>query len=152
MVSVERHEGGCSCGAVRYRTKGTLNELAYATADIAKLEPVLLLVFQFISRIDNIELIQGILNKYEFKNRSGRTFVQEFCPKCATTLFWSLEVFQGMTGIAGGSFDPPTFWYKIDREVFCRTSAAWINNDIDEKHDTHPNYEPINTERDALRY
>ena len=31
--------------------KDALKELAYATADIAKLEPVLLLVFQFISRM-----------------------------------------------------------------------------------------------------
>ena len=78
----------------------------------------------------NIERVQGILNKYEFKNESGRTFIQEFCPKCATTLFWTVEVFEGMTEVAGGSFDPPSFWYHINREVFCRSSAVWVNNYI----------------------
>ena len=57
-----------------------------------------------------------------------------------------------MIGVAGGSFDPPSFWYDIDREVFCRTSATWINNDIDEKHDTHPNYEPVTRDQGGLSH
>ena len=57
-----------------------------------------------------------------------------------------------MTGVAGGCFDPPSSWYDIDREVFCRTSAAWINNDIDEKHDTHPNYDPIAKDQGGLNH
>ena len=63
-----------------------------------------------------------------------------------------MEVFEGMTGVAGASFDPPSLWYDIDREVFCRTSAAWINNDIDEKHDTHPNYDPIAKDQGGLNH
>ena len=51
MVSGERHEGGCSCGAVRYRTKGYPERAGVCHCRIAKLEPVLLLVFQFISRM-----------------------------------------------------------------------------------------------------
>ena len=99
---------------------------------------------------EHVVKTQGALSEYEFTTESGRSFNQEFCPKCATTLFWTLEVSKGMTGVAGGSFDPPSFWYNIDREVFRRTSATWIDNDITEKHDTHPMYEPISSERNAL--
>jgi hypothetical protein len=99
---------------------------------------------------ENVVKTQGELSEYKFTTESGRSFIQEFCPKCATTLFWTLEMSKGMTGVAGGSFDPPSFWYDIDREVFRRTSATWIDNDITEKYDTHPNYEPISSERKAL--
>ena len=66
----------------------------------------------------NVQKTSSDLNEYEFKTESGRSFVQEFCPTCATTLFWTVEVFEGMIGVAGGSRDPPSFWYDIDREVF----------------------------------
>ena len=75
----------------------------------------------------------------------------KFCPTCATTLFWTVEVFEGMIAVAGGSFDPPSFWYDIDREVFCRTSATWINNDIN-KHGTHPNCETVTKDQGGLSH
>jgi|TARA_B100000809_G_scaffold123834_1_gene121979 hypothetical protein len=54
-----------------------------------------------------------------------------------------------MTGIGGGTFDPPTFWYKIEREVFCRSKAKFINTDVNNQFDTGPVYTPLNEE--ALR-
>ena len=30
------------------------------------------------------------------------------------------------TGILGGTFDPPTFWYDITAEVFTRTKAHFV--------------------------
>ena len=152
MVVDEVHEGGCSCGAVRYKTKGKPERAGVCHCRYCQTRTGSAFGISVYFKDDNIERMHGILEEYQFKNESGRKFIQEFCPKCATTLFWTVEVFKGMTGVAGGSFDPPSFWYDIDREVFCRTSAAWINNDIDEKHDTHPNYEPVISERNALRY
>ena len=62
----------------------------------------------------NVQKTSGGLIKYKFKTESIKSFVQEFCPTCATTLFWTVEVFEGMVEVAGGSFDPPSFWYDID--------------------------------------
>ena len=152
MAVDEIHEGGCSCGAVRYKTKGKPERAGVCHCRYCQTRTGSAFGISVYFKDENIERAHGILEKYQFKSESGRKFIQEFCPKCATTLFWTVEVFEGMTGVAGGSFDPPSFWYNIDREVFCRTSAAWINNDIDEKHDTHPNYEPVISERNGLRY
>ena len=43
---------------IKEEQKENLNEQAYATADIAKLEPVLLSVFQFISRMRILNLLR----------------------------------------------------------------------------------------------
>ena len=152
MAEGEIHEGGCSCGAVRYKTKGNPERAGVCHCRYCQTRTGTAFGISVYFKCENVEKIQGTLKKYEFKSESDRLFIQEFCPQCATTLFWTVEVFEGMVGIAGGSFDPPSFWYDIDREVFCRTSAAWINNNILEKHDTHPNYDPVIKERDALKY
>ena len=49
----------------------------------------------------------------------------------------------GMTAIAVGTFDPPTFWFKVTREVFCRSKAEFIENDIENKFETSASYKPI---------
>jgi hypothetical protein len=29
-------------------------------------------------------------------------------------------------GLAGGTFDPPTFWYELERFVFARSKPDWL--------------------------
>jgi len=150
MSLTEIHEGGCSCGAVRYQTIGQPARTGVCHCRYCQTRTGSAFGISVYFLKENVVKTQGELSEYKFTTESGRSFIQEFCPKCATTLFWTLEMSKGMTGVAGGSFDPPSFWYDIDREVFRRTSATWIDNDITEKYDTHPNYEPISSERKAL--
>ena len=49
----------------------------------------------------------------------------------------------GMIAIAVGTFDPPTFWFKVTREIFCRSKAGFIENDIENKFETSSSYKPI---------
>ena len=150
MISTEIHEGGCSCGKVRYQTFGQPARTGVCHCRYCQTRTGSAFGISVYFLKENVVKTQGELSEYKFTTASGRSFKQEFCQKCATTLFWTLEVSKGMTGVAGGSFDPPSFWYDIDREVFRRTSAKWIDNDITEKHDTHPMYEPKSSERKAL--
>ena len=32
-----------------------------------------------------------------------------------------------MTGISGGTFNPPTFWYEIQNDVFCIKKADFVD-------------------------
>ena len=80
MVSVERHEGGCSCGAVRYRTKGYPERAGVCHCRYCQTRTGSAFGISVYFKDGNIELTQGILNKYEFKSESGRAFVQHFCP------------------------------------------------------------------------
>ena len=63
--------------------------------------------------------------------------------ECGTSLFWNVEIFPGMTSFGGETFDPPTFWYNINREVFCRSKAYFSQNEIDAKFETSPKFKKI---------
>ena len=47
-----------------------------------------------------------------------------------------------MTGIVGGCFDPPTFWYDITRGVFTRSREEFCTIDAPATHETHRVYAP----------
>ena len=84
------------------------------------------------------------------KNNSDRDFEIRFCMNCGTSLFWKVGSREGMTAIAGGTFDPPTFWYKPETEVFCRSRCDFVATNLPNKFDTSPMYSPVNTEEERL--
>ena len=56
-----------------------------------------------------------------------------------------------LTGIGGGTFDPPTFWDEVEREIFCRSRAEFINTDVKDKFKSGPVYQPVNDEEPLLK-
>tara|TARA_Y100001970_G_scaffold221742_1_gene272594 strand:- start:321 stop:527 length:207 start_codon:yes stop_codon:yes gene_type:complete len=44
------------------------------------------------------------------------------------------------------SFDPPIFWFEPQSENFCHTKAPFIQTSNTENHDTHPTYNPKNSD------
>jgi hypothetical protein len=48
-----------------------------------------------------------------------------------------------LMGAAGGTYDPPTFWFDINRELFKRTKAEYVSINCPENHNTSPQYKPI---------
>ena len=49
----------------------------------------------------------------------------EFCANCGSTLTWTLELFPDGRGVAGGSFDDPS-WLNIERHVWARSKQHWV--------------------------
>jgi hypothetical protein len=49
----------------------------------------------------------------------------EFCPRCGSTVTWTLEAIPDGRGVAGGSFDDP-HWLKIDRQNWTRSKHHWL--------------------------
>ncbi len=87
--------------------------------------------------------MSGDLKKFEYTTESGNSVATKFCVECGTSVFWNADIFKDMTGIGGGTFDPPTFWYEIKREVFCRSKAYFSKNEVDAKFETSPIYNKI---------
>jgi hypothetical protein len=48
-----------------------------------------------------------------------------------------------LMGAAGGTYDPPTFWFEIHRELFKRTKADYVSINCPENYETSPLYKPI---------
>ncbi len=66
------------------------------------------------------------MRKYRFNSDAGRWIEAEFCETCGTTVTWTLEFLPDYRGIAGGTFDEPTFWYKLQRFGYARTKPDWL--------------------------
>jgi hypothetical protein len=126
MTDPEAHEGGCVCGAVRYRTRG--KPAIAAVCHCAFCRKRTGSAFAVITYFDekNVEILRGELSKYEHRSdESGRWLRMSFCLKCGTTVTHTVEARPGMRGIAGGTFDEPD-WFRIGRHIWLRSKRPWV--------------------------
>ena len=123
----EIHEGGCVCGAVRYRTSATPQRVSLCSCTWCQKRTGSALGISVYFEDGNVEFTQGSLKTYRLISDAGRWVESAFCPTCGTTVGWTLEFLPGYRGIAGGTFDPPTFWYRLERYVFTRTKPDWLH-------------------------
>ena len=143
----EYHDGGCLCGAVRYRAFGEPVRAGVCHCRYCQLRAGSAFGTLVYFSSGNVELLCGEFSEFNFTTEMGRAWKNEFCRTCGTTLFMHLEAWPGDVGIAGGTFDPPTFWYKLSGEVFRRSKANFVGEiDAPRRLQTWANYEPQGTE------
>ena len=150
MNKQSKHAGGCLCGKVRYETYGSPERSGVCHCRYCQLRTGSSLGISIYFKEENVKIILGELNEYSYETESSRVATIKFCSNCGSSLLWQVGSFKGMTGVAGGSFDPPTFWYEINREVFCRSGAPFISSSIKAKYETHPDYKPSKQEASNL--
>ena len=143
MSDNKNHEGGCACGQVRYKTKAEPTLTSVCHCRYCQLRTGSAFGISVYIDSKNVERLSGELKEFEYETESGTKITTEFCSNCGTTVYWTAEIFEGMTGIGGGTFDPPTFWYDIKREVFCRSKAPFVDNHVKDKYETSPIYNPV---------
>ncbi|SPF79522.1 GFA family protein [Pseudoprimorskyibacter insulae] len=141
-MSDDLHQGGCLCGAVRYETKGQPVKAAACHCRYCQLRSGSAFGVSVYFAAENVTMLRGDLRDYTFQTESGRSFTTRFCTTCGTTVFWQLEVFPGLTGVAGATFDPPSFWYGIEREVFARNRAPFVGLHVKDSSDASSSYVP----------
>jgi hypothetical protein len=142
------HEGGCVCGAVRYRTTGMPARVAACACAWCQKRTGSAFGLSVYFEEANVEVLQGALRKHRLASDAGRWIETEFCEVCGTTVTWTLELRPGLRGIAGGTFDQPTFWYDLEAFIFTRSKPDWLSlPDGIESHDTAPYYAPVAGDR-----
>ena len=120
------HEGGCVCGGVRYRTSGAPKRVSACACRWCQKRTGSALGLSVYFEESNVEILQGSLKSYLLVSDAGRRIESEFCETCGTTVTWTLEFLPGHRGLAGGTFDQPTFWYDLERFVFARSKPDWL--------------------------
>ena len=85
------------------------------------------------------------LTSYSYETESGATTELSRCAKCGTTVSWTISsgALSHMVAIAGATFDPPTFWYDVEREVFTRSKAEFCQISVPGSFDESPIYKPV---------
>ena len=115
-------EGGCSCGAVRYRAVGqpVLSLLCFCRDCLSAFGcdgyPGMMV------KNDNFEIIQGTPATFARSSASGRSVVRHFCSKCGCNVWGQTEL--GMVSIAAGTLDNPDL-FNPTKAVFTSQAPAW---------------------------
>ena len=130
---VEVHEGGCVCGQTRYRVLGTPQRVSACSCTWCQKRTGSAVVVSVYFLKDDVEITQGTLRSYQLTSDARRWIKLEFCQSCGTALTWTLEFLPDYRGIAGGTFDQPTFWYDLQRYVFARSKPDWLQIQSDIK-------------------
>jgi hypothetical protein len=119
------HEGGCLCGAVRYRATGEPVRTSVCHCRNCQRRTGSAFGIGAYFMESDVE-IRGELRAYEYRSdESGRWLRMQFCPNCGGTVTWSLEAFPGMRALAGGSFDDPD-WLRLERHGWTRSKQKWV--------------------------
>jgi hypothetical protein len=119
------HEGGCLCGAVRYRVTSEPVRTSVCHCRNCQRRTGSAFGVGAYFKDSDVE-IRGELRAYEYRSdESGRSLKMQFCPQCGSTVTWTLELFPGFRAIAGGSFDDPD-WIRIERHVWTRSKHKWF--------------------------
>ncbi len=133
------HEGGCVCGGVRYRITGMPARAAACACTWCQKRTGSAFGLSVFFEEANVEFLQGALRTYRLTSDAGRWIETEFCEVCGTTVTWTAELRPGLRGVAGGTFNQPTFWYDLEAFIFARSKPKWLSipDDI-ESHGTAP--------------
>lgn len=119
------HEGGCACGAVRYRVRGqpVVGQICHCRFCQRRLGSAFAVVVYFDEK--DVQITQGQLTQCEHRSdESGRWLKMEFCPRCGTTVTHTAEARPGLRAIAGGTFDDPD-WFRIERHIWVQSARPW---------------------------
>jgi len=120
------HEGGCNCGAVRFRVKSAPQRTSVCHCKFCQRRTGSAFGVGVYFLKDDFELLQGELLSYQHRSdETGRWLRTEFCPTCGSTVTWTLEANPAWRGVAGGAFDD-TSWLKVERHGWIRSRQHWV--------------------------
>ena len=124
MQSEKTHEGGCQCGAVRYRTSAQPKRAMACHCTTCKQRTGAPYGIGVYFADEDVEFIQGEMQAYTFhSDTSDRWIKNEFCQSCGTAVTWTLEMRPGLRAIAGGTYDDPD-WYQLDAHIWSRSARS----------------------------
>ena len=125
-MSSKTREGGCLCGDLRLTTRSDpVRVIACHCATCKKRTGAAFGISIYFEEAD-VTFTAGAPQQYEFNSdTSGRWIRNDHCPRCGTTVSWTLEMRPGMRGVAGGSFDDPT-WFHIDKHIWTHSACDGI--------------------------
>ena len=116
------HQGGCLCGAVRYRISGEPKRVLACHCKTCRRRTGAAYGIGLYFDDGDIAFNDQPRGSHQFNSdETGRWIRNEFCPQCGTTVSWTLEMRPGLRAIAGGSLDDPN-GYTIAAHIWTRSA------------------------------
>ncbi len=129
----EHHEGGCLCGAIRFRTVGAPVKITVCHCPLCQRASGSAFTVELIFLRGAVDFAGASYSTYTYRSPDhGRLLHYAFCSTCGTRLGVTLERFPGFQIIYAGTYDDAS-WVKPDSHIFTRSATAWapLPNDVD---------------------
>jgi len=122
----EIHEGGCVCGAVRYKVAGqpARSSVCHCAFCQRRTGSAFLLAIWFYEK--DVQISGESLKSYEHRSDETNRWIRlQFCSTCGTTVTHTAEFLPGLRAITGGTFDDRS-WFKLERHIWMRSAQPWV--------------------------
>ena len=125
-------EGGCLCGAVRYRIAGDPVRTAVCHCKNCQKQSGSAYSIVFSAKARDVE-VAGELTTYEDSGDSGGAVLRKFCGKCGSPILSEIVALPQLRFIKAGTLDD-TSWLKPQSHLWCNSAMAWVELDPDLPH------------------
>ena len=119
------YEGGCECGAIRYRITGEPMVVYACHCTICQAQSGSAFGMGFRITEDQFELTKGTLKSFQRVATSGQVFTNSFCPDCGTRIYHLAERSVGMVSLKPGTLDD-TSWLVASHQIFTGSAQPWV--------------------------
>ena len=120
-------EGGCSCGAVRYRLKASPLSVYNCHCKDCQRYSGSAWSMSMIVRDGDFEVLSGKTEVYDRRADSGNVIAMNFCDHCHTWL-WNVPPAGSIKVVRAGSLDNMD-WAEPVGNIWTDSKAAWVRID-----------------------
>lgn len=119
------HEGGCLCGAVRYRARGSAMRTLVCHCRFCQKMTGSTSYAESMFPVEAVEFT-GKLQVYSHRSAtSGKAVHLHFCPTCATMVTLTFDRWPEYRAISRGTFDDPD-WVDIGSHIWIESAQTGV--------------------------
>ena len=120
------HEGGCLCGAIRYRVTSDPVRVTFCHCRFCQRSSGAAYAVEPIFNRTDFSIVRGTAATYQHRSEeSGKILTVSFCRKCGTKVFLDFERFPNVCGVYAGTFDNPNWFSRspdVARHIFLESA------------------------------
>jgi hypothetical protein len=120
-----QRDGGCQCGAVRYRVSAEPLRLSMCHCTQCQHQSGSAFGMSLIVADTAFELLQGSLKTWTRSSDSGRMVACSFCPECGTRIHHKADSYKGYTNVKPGTLDD-TSWLEPTISIWMSSKQPWV--------------------------
>ena len=121
---VER-DGGCQCGAIRYRVLGEPISLSVCHCKECQRQSGSAFGMSLRVRKEQFALLCGTLKSFARPSDGGFAVVCSFCPECGTRIVHEPKRWDDIVHVRAGTLDD-TSWLKPGLQVWTASKQPWL--------------------------
>lgn len=115
------HDGGCLCGAIRYRVEGAPNDTSICWCSQCQRQTGAAMPGFVSYPVDRFTLLAGTPATY----RASDTAARQFCAHCGSSLFWQRDGSPELD-VFWGTLDDPSAMPPPSDQIWAAHRPAWV--------------------------